>query len=257
MTTTMLKIIALILMVLDHIGLFIPNTPELLRWLGRIAAPIFIFGVAIGFKHTSNHKKYLFRLYVAGFLMSFINLYFNSINAHTGVEITNNFFTTLFLLAWLLFLIEHKKIKYYVYFLLWQIVSTIFCVLFSEILVIYTRASHYFYGSIFGNLFFVEGGITIILLGVLFYLSKTKIQLSVSYSAYCLFLYIATERWGGNPGAIAFYLFPFAKYQWIMIFALPIMLLYNGKKGVGMKYFFYLFYPIHIIVLYLIGISLI
>ncbi|WP_281420730.1 TraX family protein [Cytobacillus gottheilii] len=44
--------------------------------------------------------------------------------------------------------------------------------------------------------------------------------------------------------------------QWIMIAALPFMLRYNEKKGIGLKCFFYFFYPIHIIVLYLIGIRI-
>ena len=31
----------------------------------------------------------------------------------------------------------------------------------------------------------------------------------------------------------------------IVLFALPLMLRYNGKKGPGLKYFFYFFYPAH------------
>ena len=36
-------------------------------------------------------------------------------------------------------------------------------------------------------------------------------------------------------------------YQWMMVFALPVILSYNYKQGKKFKYFFYLFYPLHII----------
>ncbi|UOQ50507.1 TraX family protein [Gracilibacillus caseinilyticus] len=41
-----------------------------------------------------------------------------------------------------------------------------------------------------------------------------------------------------------------------MVFALPLILLYNGNRGAGLKYFFYIFYPLHSILLYLIGLLL-
>ncbi|MGN7403544.1 TraX family protein [Cytobacillus praedii] len=47
--------------------------------------------------------------------------------------------------------------------------------------------------------------------------------------------------------------FKFADFQWQMLLALPLLLLYNGKKGFRLKYFFYFFYPTHIIILYFIG----
>ena len=59
MSTTMLKIIALITMIIDHIGLYIPNTSEYLRYIGRISAPIFLFCSVLGYINTHNKKKYL------------------------------------------------------------------------------------------------------------------------------------------------------------------------------------------------------
>jgi hypothetical protein len=41
--------------------------------------------------------------------------------------------------------------------------------------------------------------------------------------------------------------------QWLMVLALPIILMYNGEKGKGYKYFFYIFYPVHIYALFIIG----
>ncbi|WP_414637085.1 TraX family protein [Acetobacterium sp.] len=39
----------------------------------------------------------------------------------------------------------------------------------------------------------------------------------------------------------------------MMITTLPLMLLYNGEKGMGLKYLFYIFYPLHIVLLFFIG----
>ncbi len=39
--------------------------------------------------------------------------------------------------------------------------------------------------------------------------------------------------------------------QWFGLLALPLLLLYNGKRGkYKMKYFFYIFYPTHLVILY-------
>ena len=53
-----LKIIAMIAMFLDHIAYFFPDLPMSLplHWIGRIAAPIFIFGVVNGVKYTSSKR---------------------------------------------------------------------------------------------------------------------------------------------------------------------------------------------------------
>ena len=38
-------------------------------------------------------------------------------------------------------------------------------------------------------------------------------------------------------------------YQWMMIFSLPIMLLYNNRQGRKTKYLFYIYYIVHIVLL--------
>ncbi len=44
-----------------------------------------------------------------------------------------------------------------------------------------------------------------------------------------------------------------ADYEWMMIFLIILIMLYNGKRSKGFKHFFYLFYPAHIYILYLIS----
>lgn len=41
----------------------------------------------------------------------------------------------------------------------------------------------------------------------------------------------------------------FGSCQWMMIGALPFMLMYNHQKGRKCKYIFYVFYPLHIFML--------
>ena len=54
-----LKIIALISMVLDHVGLALFPKIELFRILGRLALPIYAYMIAEGCAHTKNRKRYL------------------------------------------------------------------------------------------------------------------------------------------------------------------------------------------------------
>ena len=59
---TALKIIAMISMVLDHVGdMFFPGVMWL-RMAGRLSMPVFSFCIAEGFAHTRDRKKYLCRM---------------------------------------------------------------------------------------------------------------------------------------------------------------------------------------------------
>lgn len=87
MTILDLKIIALLSLILDHIGKFISSTPVVLRWLGRLAAPIFLFVASESWTYTSSKGKYLLRLYLSSVLMGALQYI---------LDIDNNFFRQLF-----------------------------------------------------------------------------------------------------------------------------------------------------------------
>lgn len=98
----MLKLIALISMVIDHIGLFFFPKVIFLRILGRLAFPIFAHGIVFGYENTGNIKKYAVRLAIFGMISQVpYTLYIGK-----GLNI---FFTLLIGLI-CIYLIENNKI---------------------------------------------------------------------------------------------------------------------------------------------------
>jgi hypothetical protein len=287
MSSTTLKLIALLFMLLDHIAEFIPGTPEWLHWIGRLSAPIFFFCMAWGFHYTQNRKKYLLRMYLCGVFMSIINIIVQNIFQS---EIENNIFVTLFVSSLLIYIIDtlkenqKKGIKLLVCFILWQIVNTCVILYFEWFGIFLNDFMGFNFYTIFANCFFNEGGIMFVMLGVLLYYTKdNKHKLAITYIC---FSFIYTILYATNIAArvimkselfhsniiyniVQFILcgifqanwFPIygirfytiINYYWMVIGALPFMLMYNYKKGNGMKYFFYFFYPLHIYILYVIG----
>lgn len=258
MSTTALKVIALIAMVIDHIGYFIPGTPEWFRWIGRIAIPIFIFTLVVGFQYTTNRRNYLIRLYMFNLGMVFINLLINYIFRDFSIEdLTTNFFAPLFLTVLILTLLE-KKPKLILYFFVWQVVTFAFCVFLADGIDFPSFnspvANGQIWGSILGNIFLVEGGPLPIVMGVLFHkVLNRKINIVVVVTLLSLCYFYASYKWSHLINIWNKLIFAFPSYQWMMIASLPFILLYNNKKGAGMKYFFYIFYPVHIIIIYVIG----
>lgn len=60
--TFTLKIIAVITMIIDHVGAFLVPECLILRIIGRISFPIFAFLIVEGFYHTRDVRKYMIRL---------------------------------------------------------------------------------------------------------------------------------------------------------------------------------------------------
>lgn len=102
--TTWLKIIALVFMFIDHAGkMLFPNVPEM-RMLGRIAFPIYVWCMIVGFHYTRSVPKYLLRILIVGTISQ--PLYVIALN-HTWNQ--PNIFLTLFLGLCALWGIREKK----------------------------------------------------------------------------------------------------------------------------------------------------
>lgn len=310
MSTTALKFIALLLMTIDHIGVFLPDMPIVLRWIGRLSAPIFVYCVVQGFAHTKSRQKYMLRLYLAGILMELLNRLVNWI-AYITPEFSsekyldNNIFRTLFCISVLCFLIDSyqrknpKFKKYLALYGVWQVGAYLILFLLSRNITpsALSESILVFLPNLFGSIYYLEGGWIFLLLGALFYYAKnSKKALAIGYSSFCLvyflltvtqfvprvfiklqyFAYLLSDKgyeylgywildlesflshlfWTSSGLNITFSaeidMF-LTNYQWMMIGVLPILLLYNGQKGKGYKYLFYVYYPFHLVVLYVLG----
>lgn len=261
MSTNSIKLVALLFMLIDHIGRFIVQSPIWFRYIGRLSAPLFFFCSAWGFYYTSNKKRYLIRLYVLGIVMSLVNsiLYY-----YMGKEIpiTNNIFVTIFLGCMVIYLFEsadhwQKRIKIISLLLLQQIVAFYLCVVCAEIIcfppAIGIYMLYYGYGALFGSFIFSEGSVLFVLFFIaVYYLKERKIYLSLFVVVFTAFLNFMVKRTYYMRGPLS-YLIPFDKYQWLMVLIIPFFFIYNGKKGKNHKWFYYLFYPLHIWVLYIVG----
>ena len=298
MSGNQLKLIALILMTIDHIHNFVPNMPIYFSYLGRMAYPIFAFCCVQSYFYTRNVKKYLVRLYIANVITSFVfyavNLRYGE-NDLFGRNIVNNIFTTLFQMVLLVYVIDtviHKTCGYRKFFISYGIYQMLLYIVVewiasSDSVPLFET---YLLSHLFCNLWHTEGSRFYIFLGVIFYFGYrepkgSKKKIAIFYVIYCIgyfFIYYGNIlQWIFLR--IALYISPqvrdiavkatsyvlqldevwcnrWKEYSlfgndcaWMMVFAVLFLLLYNGKKGKNMKWLFYIYYPAHIIILFLAG----
>lgn len=74
----LIKIIAMVTMLIDHIGVLLFPEMRILRTIGRIAFPIFAYQIAIGYTFTSNKWNYAKRLLTFGLIAQIPYIYLNT-----------------------------------------------------------------------------------------------------------------------------------------------------------------------------------
>lgn len=251
---TTLKFLAVLLMVLDHIHeMFVSmGAPMWLTMAGRLVFPMFLFAASESFYYTHSKKRYLQRLLFASWGMTIFTFLLQTVLPNPNVVLMNNAFSTFFVTG--------------LYMLCWDTLkagirqkspmkigkaAVIFLVPILCAIPVYLMAMLSFNENVPGsvirllarisrlipNILAVEGGASLVALGLLFYIFRKHraIQIVVLL-ALSLIVYLS-----GN-----------AVQSLMALAAIPIAL-YNGKRGKGMKNFFYIFYPAHIGLLYCIA----
>lgn len=116
MSGFVLKMIALVLMVADHVAELFPGLPLWLHWLGRLSAPLFFFCLAVGLTHTHSRAHYTLRLLLASCVMHAGNMLLAWFFPYPQVPIQNNIFETMCLVATVAYIAEvyakSKKERY-------------------------------------------------------------------------------------------------------------------------------------------------
>ena len=223
-----LKLIAIVAMTIDHIAdLFYPGLPNnvisnILHVIGRLTAPIMFFFICEGFFYTKDLKKYITRLFIFALISHFAYCFafgINYIPFSTG-KIFNQ--TSI------------------MWSLVWSVVA---------LYIVYRK----------NNLKQWQKRLLVILLNI--------ITFSADWS--CIALMIILSMYGnrGNlnkqmsnlmmwTAIYAFVSFAFVNkvygiIQLFVILVYPLLKQYNGTKGkVGwLKWFFYLYYPLHLIII--------
>lgn len=233
LNSNQLKFIAVLAMIFDHLlwvlkpGYNNGTLILLLHLIGRIVAPIFCFFIAEGAYYTHNRKKYLLRLLLFALISHFAYCFAFGINY---IPFINGTIFNQTSIMWSLSLgligimVQDLKIKN-----IWKFILTILlCILgfpsdwssVAVMIIIY----NYAYKNDF---------------------KKQMISQTIFSSTYAIVYSIFINIWYGI-------------IQMGTIFSIPLLAKYNGQRGKwkNFKWFFYIIYPLHLIICGLIRLHL-
>ncbi len=261
-----IKLIAVVFMTIDHLAAYGFEIPifdahyNLLRSIGRLAAPLFFFILTESIAHTRSKPKFLLRLYLAavgvGLFTAITNYFFgDTIGRFLQSNIIFDYFYTalyIILIEQIILAVKEKSLKrgllafsgiasVGIMCLLCVLVDTIS---YSKLGLIPEQAwlLQDLMTSFIANPLGPSYTVLFILMGIFMYFAKNKYgkaAVLVLVSGICYFGWNFEFLHNSLIGSVI------GGNQPFMVLAVPFILLYNGEKGKGQKYFFYLYYPLH------------
>ena len=215
-----LKLLAVMLMTIDHIGAILYPNVLWLRLIGRLAYPIFAYMVAEGCTHTRSLPRY-FATMAAMAAVCQVAVYFVTGSLYQYILVTFS------LSIGLVCLLKKAKDTNH---MLWWLLSA------AGIGVVW-YLTQWLPVKLRGTDFSIDYSFWGVMLPVAVWLGKTR-QQKLLITAGVLVLI------AGDPNQI----------QMLSLCALPLLMLYNGQRGkMKLKYFFYLYFPVHIVALEIIA----
>lgn len=221
LNSNVLKLVAIISMVVDHMAVWLapPGTTLeiILRTIGRLAAPIMFYLIAEGYFYTSNIRRYIKRLFIFAVISHFPFVMFFGLSWWEGTSVIWT------LLMGLVALAVSRNPN----------VSLLKKVLFIALCCLLAWNADWNYIGVLWILFF----------GI--FRGDFNKQI-LSFALIGIVLYII-------PGFINSGLDSIFRFGSLLV--IPLLALYNGKQGKTSKLFkwgFYVFYPLHLLVLYIL-----
>lgn len=211
-------------MLCAHINMAFISNNHWLSYIGRFSFPIFAFLISEGYVYTKNLKKYFLRLFIAAYLAQ---LPFTFVIRSDKYE----FNTICTLIIGLLTITIYDKTNKYI-----GIIAAIVLSLIAG----YINVDYGIYGV--AVIFF-------------FYVFRENKSLKTTFFVLSTIIYFSFRILKYYPRGTYMLTHAFEHFLPFCIFtALAIIpiLFYNNKQGPKTKYFFYIFYPLHLTILALI-----
>ncbi len=262
LSSTGLKWIALILMVLDHIHYFFAYTERVPEWFsmaGRLAAPLFLFCLVEGFSHTHDRRRYFMKVYAIHLLMSGLLLLMlcGLLPIRPDGFYPMNGMMTSFAILMVVFQgidwLGEKRwgpgLAAVVLPLAWPILAGLLMrgvpALQMPLLALgYTLLPMWNSNP--------DASISVIAAGVILYAFRRnrRVQAGAFVAGTMVFSFLLPLLLLFQSPEFHWTMMFTTAYEWYGALAVALMLCYNGERGRGPKAFFYAFYPAHVYILY-------